>query len=95
MESPPSSRKPDWLALLPEPLALALILGAVSPAIYAIFLLHESRLALGIAILVLWLVPFAALLVHLRKRRVVRLVISIPCTIAVLAVTTVVVSGVI
>ncbi len=74
-----------WFHLFGDKIVLATAFAALAPAIYALISLRRSQLLLGFVLGVVWLVPFGLLLVALHNRRIVRLPISIACTVAVLA----------
>jgi hypothetical protein len=73
-----------WFVLLGDRIVAAIAMLSLAPAIYAIWLVHQSRYWVGAALGVAWFVSDSILLIALHNRRVVRLAISVPCTLVVL-----------
>ena len=74
----------EWPWWLPEQLLLVLVAASLAPGAFGVFLAAHGRLALGLAVLGLWLVPYALVLRMLHRSGVVRFTVSLPCTLAVL-----------
>jgi len=92
----PSSRisRSWWFHLFGDKVLVVVVIVALAPAVYALVLLQRSQLLFGSALAVAWLVAYWLLLVVLHNRRIVRLPISIVCTVAVLAAVTLVLAGI-
>ena len=73
---------PWWL---PEQLLLVSMVVCLGPGAFGVLSAAHGRLALGLGILGLWLVPYVLLLRVLHRRHIVRLAVSLPCTAGVLA----------
>jgi hypothetical protein len=75
-----------WFVLLGDRIVATIAMLSPAPAIYAIWLAHQSRYLAGAAVGIAWFVADSTLLIALHNRRVVRLAISVPCTLVVLVV---------
>jgi hypothetical protein len=73
-----------WFVLFGDRIVATIAMLSLAPAIYAIWLVHQSRYLAGAAVGVAWFVSDSILLISLHNRRVVRLAISVPCTLVVL-----------
>ncbi len=74
----------EWPWWLPDQLLVLLVAGSLAPGVFGVLFAAHGRLALGLAVVGLWLVPYALILRMLHGRRVVRFAVSLPCTLAVL-----------
>jgi hypothetical protein len=83
-----------WFVLLCDRIVAMIAMLSLAPAIYAIWLVHQSRYLNGVAVAVAWFVSDSILLIALHNRRVVRLAISVPCTLVVLVAGSLVVFGI-
>lgn len=82
----PLDIKPRWLMWpFAEHFFTLLLFISISPAMYAAWLISHHRWGAGLLVLLLWLLPFAYLLNLLHYHKVVRMAISIPCTILIFA----------
>jgi cbb3-type cytochrome oxidase subunit 1 len=83
----------SWFMLFGDRIVVLAAFLSLAPAIYAIWLFRESRFWAGAAVGVIWIVLDSILLITLHNRRVVRLVVSICCTLAVVLAAALVVYG--
>ena len=82
MSRPSKFLDPIWFQLIGSKIVMAGTFVSFAAAFYAIMLIHRAQLVAGIALGVAWLALHSILLGALHQRRVVRLPISIACTIA-------------
>jgi hypothetical protein len=73
-------KRPWWFVLFGDRIVATIAMLSLAPAIYAIWLVHQSRHWAGAGVGVAWLVSDSLLLVTLHTRRVVRITISVACT---------------
>jgi hypothetical protein len=72
-----------WFVLFADQVVAGIAMLSLAPAIYAIWLAHQSRYLAGAAVGVAWLISDSLLLITLHNRRVVRLANSVSCTLVV------------
>ncbi len=81
----PLEIKPRWLMWpFAEQLFTLLLFLSLGPGMYAGWLLSHQRWGAGLIVLLLWLLPYAYLLNLLHHHKVVRMAISVPCTVLIL-----------
>jgi hypothetical protein len=90
----PYENRSWWFVLFGDRIVAMIAMLSLVPAIYAAWLVHQSRYFAGAAVGIAWLVSDSILLVALHNRRVVRLAISVPCTLVVLVAGSLVVFGI-
>jgi hypothetical protein len=73
-----------WFVLFGDLIVAAIAVLSLAPAIYAIWLVRQSNYLAGASAGAAWFVLDSILLMALHNRRVVRLAISVPCTLVVL-----------
>jgi hypothetical protein len=73
-----------WFVLFGDRICAAIAMFSLAPAIYAIWLVRQSNYMGGAAVGVAWFALDSLLLITLHNRRVVRLAISVPCTLVVI-----------
>jgi hypothetical protein len=73
-----------WFVLLGDRIVAAIAAMSLAPAIYAIWLARQSCYLASAAVGVAWFILDSILLIALHNRRIVRLAISLPCTLVVL-----------
>jgi hypothetical protein len=83
-----------WFVLFGDRIVLMIAALSLAPAIYATWLVHQSKYIAGAAVGIAWLLSDSILLIALHNRRVVRLAISVTCTLAVLGAGSLVVFGI-
>jgi hypothetical protein len=69
-----------WFVLFSDRIIAAIAVLSLAPAIYAIWLVRRSNYLAGASVGVAWFVLDSILLMALHNRRVVRLAVSVPCT---------------
>ena len=80
MNRPVDPTKSLWFWLFGDRLLPILLLVALAPFFFAMVLARESHLVLGTILGLSWLIVYWVLLVTLHNRRLIRLTLSIPCT---------------
>jgi hypothetical protein len=83
-----------WFVLIGDRIVATIAMLSLAPAIYAIWLVHQSRYLAGAVVGVAWFVSDSILLIALHNRRVVRLAISVTCTLVVLVAVSLVMFGI-
>jgi hypothetical protein len=82
-----------WFMLFGDRIVVLAAFLSLAPAIYAIWLVRQSSYWAAAAVGVIWIALDSILLITLHNRRVVRLVVSIGCTLAVVLAAALVVYG--
>jgi len=72
-----------WFVLFGDRVIAAIAMLSLAPAIYAIWLAHQSRYLAGATVGAVWVIVDSLLLVTLHNRRVVHLAFSVCCTLVV------------
>ena len=90
----PSYEDRWWFVLFGDRVVAAVAMLSLAPAIYAIWLAHQSRYLSSAAVGAAWLILDSLLLVTLHNRRVVRLAISVSCTFVVVVAAFLVIFGI-
>jgi hypothetical protein len=79
-EGEPTFVKTWWFSMFGDRLVVVALFLALAPAAFAILLIHESHLLLGVGLALVWLLFQSVLLIALHNRRVVQLSVSMTCT---------------